>query len=290
MNESISLTHKRMTEEASWKGFLRLAGFESSDLNRRLEQETCVFGTKVFRTDTPQYHATDTGTETMKLHHFLKSTVAGLACAGTLVPGSLVQAAETTAKAPANKPASIVRDLSLTKDGVLQGQVSNAKKAATASLTVSIRKERKEVNRTRTDNKGCFEVKGLKPGTYYIVAGTGHGLYRVWASNIAPPKALKSARIISDKTLIRAQNSDGGILYDENGVAYGQVRIVDNGGLVPVSPGGAFAAPSAGFLDSLGLYDVLLIGGVGAGIGLGVAALNEAEDNNNPPPPPPATP
>jgi hypothetical protein len=228
----------------------------------------------------------------MKLHHFLKSTVAALACAGTLIPGGLVQAGETAVKAQAKKPASIVRDLSLTKDGVLQGQVSDAKKAAAASVTVSIRQERKEVHRTKTDGEGRFEVKDLKPGTYYIVAGTGHGLYRVWASNIAPPKALKAARIISDETLIRGQNPDGGILYDENGVAYGQVRIVDNGGLVPVSPGGAFAAPSAGFLDSLGLYDVLLIGGVGAGIGLGIAALNEADNNNNnnPPPPPPATP
>jgi hypothetical protein len=225
----------------------------------------------------------------MKLHHFLKSTVAALACAGTLIPGGLVQAGETAVKAQAKKPASIVRDLSLTKDGVLQGQVSDAKKAAAASVTVSIRQERKEVHRTKTDGEGRFEVKDLKPGTYYIVAGTGHGLYRVWASNIAPPKALKAARIISDETLIRGQNPDGGILYDENGVAYGQVRIVDNGGLVPVSPGGAFAAPSAGFLDSLGLYDVLLIGGVGAGIGLGIAALNEADNNNNNNPPP-ATP
>jgi hypothetical protein len=232
----------------------------------------------------------------MKLHHFLKSTVAALACAGTLIPGGLVQAGETAVKAQAKKPASIVRDLSLTKGGVLQGQVSNAKKAAASGVAVSIRKARKEVHRTKTDDKGRFEVRGLKPGTYYVVAGTGHGLYRVWASDVAPPKALKAARIISDKTLVRGQNPDGSILYDENGVAYGQVRIVDNGGLVPVSPGGAFAAPSSGFLDSLGLYDVLLIGGVGAAIGLGAAALNEADDNNNnnnnpnPPPPPPATP
>jgi hypothetical protein len=231
----------------------------------------------------------------MKLHHFLKSTVAALACVGTLIPGGLVQAGEAAVKTQAKKSANIVRDLSLTKDGVLEGQVSNAKKAASSGVVVSIRKERKEVHRTKTDDKGRFVVRDLKPGTYYIVAGTGHGLYRVWASNIAPPKALKAARIISDKTLVRGQDPDGNILYDENGVAYGQVRIVDNGGLVPVSPGGAFATSSSGFLDSLGLYDVLILGGVGAGIGLGVSALNKADDNNNnnntnnPPPPPPAT-
>jgi len=201
-----------------------------------------------------------------------------------------VQAGETPVKAEAPRPTNIVRDLSLTKDGVLQGQVSDAKKAASRGVVVSIRKERKEVYRTKTDDQGRFEVRDLKPGTYYVVAGTGHGLYRVWASNVAPPKALTAARIISDKSLVRGQSPDGSILYDENGVAYGQVRIVDNGGLVPVSPGGAFASSSAGFLDSLGLYDVLILGGVGAGIGLGVAALNEANDNNNPPPPPPATP
>jgi hypothetical protein len=226
----------------------------------------------------------------MKLHHIFKSTVAALACAGILIPGGLVQAAEApaNAKAPAKaaapKPASIVRDLSLTADGLLQGQVSNAKKAASTGAVVSIRQKRKEVHRTKTDDKGRFEVRGLKPGLYYIVAGTGHGLYRVWASKKAPPKALKTAKIISDTTLIRGQQ--GGpqgtdILYDETGVAYGQVMIVDNGGLVPVAPGGAFA-PSGSFLGSLGLYDLLMIGGVGTAIGLSAAALND-DDNNNPP-------
>lgn len=220
----------------------------------------------------------------MKLHQFLKSTVAALACAGTLIPGGLVQAGETAVRTEASKTANIVRDLSLTKDGILEGQVSDVKKAASSGVVVSVRqvKERKEVHRAKTDDKGRFAVPYLKPGTYYIVAGTGHGVYRVWANDIAPPKALKAARIISDKSLVRGQSPDGSILYDENGVAYGQVRIVDNGGLVPVSPGGAFAAPSAGFLDSLGLYDVLILGGVGAGIGLGIAALNEANDNDAP--------
>lgn len=217
----------------------------------------------------------------MKLHQLFKSTVAALTCAGMLIPGGLLQAGETTPKTEAKKPASIVRDLSLTSEGVLEGQVFTAKKAAATGVVVSIRQKRKEIHRTRTDDLGRFEVRDLKPGTYYIIAGTGHGLYRVWASTIAPPKALKSARIISDKTLVRGQDSpDGSILYDENGVAYGQVRIVDNGGLVPVSPGATFG-PSTGFLDSLGLYDVLILGGVGAGIGLGVAALNDDDDNNN---------
>lgn len=211
----------------------------------------------------------------MKLHQFFKTTVAALACVGTLLPASIVEAANNPTKVEAKTPANIVRDLALTKDGLLQGQVSNAKKAALKGTVVSIRKDRKEVLRTKTDEQGRFEASKLKPGVYYIVAGTGHGLYRVWSSKTAPPKALKMARIISDKTLIRGQNEPNGrILYDQDGTAYGQVRIVDTGGLVPVAPSGAFAT-SGGFLDSLGVYDVLVLGGIGAAIGIGVAALND---------------
>jgi hypothetical protein len=219
----------------------------------------------------------------MKLHQLFKSTVAALACVGTLIPGNLLEASEAPRQVEARKIANMVRDLALTNEGLLQGQVTDAKNAASEGVAVSLRQDRKEVIRTKTNERGRFEVRDLKPGIYYVVAGTGHGLYRVWANNTAPPKALKSARIISDNTRVRGQNDepDGRILYDEYGVAYGQVRIVDNGGLVPVSPAGAFAGPSVGFLDSLGLYDVLVLAGVGTAIGLGIAALDDDEDNTN---------
>lgn len=222
----------------------------------------------------------------MKLHQLFKSTVAALACAGMLVPSGVVEAAEASAKrAKAINPATVIRDVELTKEGSFHGQVLNAKKEGSNGVVISIRHDRKEVKRAKSDAQGRFAVTGLKPGIYYVVAGTGHGLYRVWKEGTAPPKALKTARIISDKTLVRGlhpHNEDptGQILYDDNGVAYGQVRIVDTGGLVPVSPGAAFA-PSTGFLDSLGVYDLLLLGTAGAGLGFGIAGLNEANDNND---------
>lgn len=221
----------------------------------------------------------------MRVHRFVTSTFVWLACTGMLLPTSFVQAAnpqDAAKTGKSSKPKVTVVDVQLDADGKLRGEVFNAKKQPVANAIVSVRASRKEVVRVRTTEKGTFEVTDLKPGVYYIVAGTGHGVYRVWAAKAAPPKAYKQIRMVSDRTLIRAQNGDGApagtVRIDENGVAWGQVHVIDNGGLVPVGPNTAFVGSGAGFLDSVGVYDVLLLGAAGAGVGIAIYALNEADD------------
>ena len=221
----------------------------------------------------------------MRVHHFVKTSLVCLASIGMLLPGSLVQAAGPKASAKSKKtarPQVTVVDIQLDADGKLHGEVFNAKEKPVANAVVSVRASRKEVVRAKTDEKGHFAISKLKPGVYYIIAGTGHGVYRVWASKLAPPKAREEVRIVSDRTLIRAQNGDGPpagtVRIDEKGVAWGQVHVIDNGGLVPVGPDTAFAGTNGGFLDNVGLYDVLLLGGAGAAVGLAVYAIDEAND------------
>lgn len=213
----------------------------------------------------------------MKLYRNFKTGLAALAIAGTLLPADALEAAqpEAASQAQAAKVASLIRDIKLTEDGLFRGQVADAKQEPVANAVVSIRQARKEIVRTKTDARGTFEVTNLKPGVYYVVAGTSHGVYRVWSNRTAPPKAMASARMVSDISIVRAQ---GQVLYDESGQAYGQVRIVDNGGLVPVGPGASFG-PSGSFIDSIGLWDVLITGGVAAGVVTGVVALDKANDN-----------
>lgn len=218
----------------------------------------------------------------MRVHRFVKTSLVCLASVGMLLPGSLVQAAGPDAADKAAKPAKpqvTVVDIQLDAAGNLTGEVFNAKKKPVANAVVSVRKSRKEVDRVKTDEKGRFVVRDLKPGVYYIIAGTGHGVYRVWSSKIAPPKAHEQVRIVSDRTLIRAQNAPAGtVRIDENGVAWGQVHVIDNGGLVPVGPDTAFVGTNGGFLDNVGLYDILVLGGAGAAVGLAIYAINEADD------------
>ncbi|MHC4879218.1 MAG: carboxypeptidase-like regulatory domain-containing protein [Planctomycetota bacterium] len=210
----------------------------------------------------------------MKLYRNFKAGLAALAIAGTILPANLVEAAQPQQKAQAAKAASLIRDARLTEDGIFRGQVSDAKQKPVANAVVSVRQARKEIVRTKTDARGVFEVTNLKPGVYYVVAGTSHGVYRVWSHRTAPPKALASVKMVSDMSIVRAQ---GQVLYDDSGQAYGQVRIVDNGGLVPVGPNTMFG-PGGSFIDSIGLYDLTVLGLAGGGLGVGIAAYNKAKD------------
>jgi hypothetical protein len=214
----------------------------------------------------------------MKLYRNFKTGLAALAVAGTLLPVDALEASQPEAarQEQAAKVASLIRDVKLTEDGLFRGQVTDAKQEAVTNAVVSVRQARKEIVRTKTDASGTFEVTNLKPGVYYVVAGTSHGVYRVWSNRTAPPKAMASAKMISDLSIVRAQN--GQVLYDENGQAYGQVRIVDNGGLVPVGPGTGFG-PGGSFIDSIGLWDLVMVGGVVGGLTVGIIALDKANDN-----------
>ncbi len=222
----------------------------------------------------------------MKLHQFFKVTAVGLATVGQLIPASIVRA-ETPAptKSPA-KPAAAVLDLELSANGSVSGEVFNAQKVPLKDVAVSVRQGRNEVAATRSDDSGRFTVKGLKPGVYHVVAGTGQGIYRVWSTRTAPPKSLSQIKIVSDRTVIRAQGpdelqqgGDGRILYDQNGTAYGQVRVVDQGGLMPVGTGAPVGVAGGGsFLSSLGVFDVLTVGVGVAAITVGAIAIDKANN------------
>lgn len=212
----------------------------------------------------------------MKLYRHFKTGLVALAVTGMITPSKTLEASqpEVSRQAQAARAASLIRDVKLTEKGLFRGQVTDAKQQPVANAVVSVRQARREIVRTRTDARGVFEVTSLKPGVYYVVAGTSHGVYRIWSHRTAPPKAMSSARMLSDLSIVRAQ---GQVLYDENGQAYGQVRIVDNGGLVPVGPNAAFG-PGGSFIDSIGLWDLTVFGLATGGLATGIAAYDKAQD------------
>jgi hypothetical protein len=225
----------------------------------------------------------------MKLKHFITASVAGLACLGTLLSSSASADQRTTQtkselqrksaalKAKLSKKYTFL-DVQLGTNGDLAGTVFNKKREAVADALVIVRQAGKEIERTRSDKFGDFQIKQLKPGNYHIIAGTGHGLFRVWTAKAAPPKAFKTVKIMSDKSVIRGQ--DDIIVDRETGETYGQVRIYDGGGLVPVQGGepiGFFNGGGSG-LGALGVWDILT--GAATFTALGVAIKNSSDVND----------
>lgn len=236
----------------------------------------------------------------MKLKSFINAAATGLACLGMILPADLMAAppqskskpgrASLSGTAASAKPKSAksestrskrakvrIIDVELAKDGSLRGEVINAKKESVKDAVISVRTAKQEIGRSLSTESGKFSVKKMPSGTYYIVAGTGHGVFRFWKNGKAPKSALSSIRIVSDRAVIRGQN-EGTVLYDEDGTAYGQVRIVDNGGLTPAPPGAFTGVGTPGMLDGLGLFDALLIAGVLTGAGFGIANYLKNED------------
>lgn len=248
----------------------------------------------------------------MKLKSILKATTTGLACLGMFLPADLMAAPPQSKGKPSGRasltgkvtPASAVSartsrrakkrivDVELAKGGQLTGQVINAKKTSVKKAVVSVRTAKQEVGRSLSDQSGRFSIEKVPPGTFYVVAGTGHGVYRLWKNGTAPKKALKQIKIVSDRTVVRAQN-DGEVLYDADGTAFGQVRVADpDAGAYAFSPGpgGGFAGGLTGagigggggsLIGGLGVFDALVIGGGLAGAGLGIANYIENQDQED---------
>jgi hypothetical protein len=230
----------------------------------------------------------------MKLKIILKTATTGLACLGMLLPVDLMAAqpvskARTADQSKLSGKTSVdirrgkvrVIDVELDQAGNLRGKVINAEKESVKQAVISVRTAKKELGRSLSGATGEFTVTNVPAGTFYVVAGSGHGVYRLWKNGTAPRKALKQIRIISDRAVIRAQNdTEGRVLYDEDGTAYGQVRIIDNGGLVGSPSMGAVGSygGGAGMLDSLGVIDALMVGGVLTGVGFGIANYAKNKD------------
>jgi len=230
----------------------------------------------------------------MKLKIFLKTAATGLACLGMLLPGDLMAARPASEIATAGQAARAgktstdagrrrirVIDVELDRSGNLRGEVIDGEKQSVRQAVISVRTAKKELGRSVSNTAGGFTVRNLPAGTFYVVAGSGHGVYRLWKNGTAPRKALNKIRLISDRAVVRAQNeTEGRVLYDQDGTAYGQVRIIDNGGLTGSPAMGAVGSygGGAGMLDSLGVIDALMVGGVLTGVGFGIANYAKNKD------------
>ena len=166
----------------------------------------------------------------MKSHGLLKSATLVLGAVGTVLPASVVTAAgrvgsqtvvdstDTRASSAASKqPAVKIADVVLGKKGELTGIVVNEQGKVLIRSKVVVKRGRKAVARTTTNDAGQFRVEGLRGGVYQIVHAAGISVFRVWANGTAPKSAKTNALIVVRKRLVRGQNGVGPLGFIQPG-------------------------------------------------------------------------
>ena len=186
----------------------------------------------------------------MRTHTLLTKCASIAVCFGVLLSGPVM----------AGTP-GIIKDVELTKAGVLYGQVSSSKSKLVPNAVVYLRHQGVTVAKARSNADGRFAISGVRGGAHEVVVGAVHSPVRLWSAGAAPKGALKGIAVSAEETIIRAQNA-----YCDQCPPGGQCDMCMTGG-------GACAAPTSGF----GMLDVITLATVGAA----VAALVVGIDNKN---------
>ena len=131
----------------------------------------------------------------MSGHKLYRAHLVALVSIGLLLSPSVALAG--------NVPQAQVTDISLASGGALIGQIVDQQGIGKAGVQVVVR-QGQETLVTTTDQKGFFEVKGLRGGTCQIAAGEAQAAYRLWAVNTAPPAAHSDVMLVSDGSIVRA--------------------------------------------------------------------------------------
>ncbi len=185
----------------------------------------------------------------MKRIGLLSKGMIVLACLGMLIPAPVLHAA--TGDAPRQQPtanATVTVDVALGADGSLRGQAVNAQGKPAALTRVSLLQDNREVAAAMTDRDGNFLVRGMRAGTYRLVAGQASVTYRLWRPKMAPPSANRAALVVVDGRQVLAQDGPLGYWLTNPWVVAGLVAAAvaipvaihnhqtDNGPVVPATP------------------------------------------------------
>jgi hypothetical protein len=138
----------------------------------------------------------------MKVRTVLKSALAALACAGTLIPQTSLNAADTASQPATEKAAETslltkVTDVELDQQGRLLGVLVDSNGNPEPLKKVRIQQGNKIVAELNTDREGRFQVSRLRGGIYQIVSEKQAAVVRVWANGTAPPKSKNAVLLVT---------------------------------------------------------------------------------------------
>lgn len=127
----------------------------------------------------------------------MKAWLSISACALTFVLCNLSpQQTVLAAGAAVEDSSPTIADLALQDGGVLNGHLISVQGNALANADVAVYQRGQRVATKKTAADGKFQIAGLRPGVYDVVAADTRKQYRAWAPGTAPPNAKLVARFI----------------------------------------------------------------------------------------------
>jgi hypothetical protein len=98
-----------------------------------------------------------------------------------------------------------VTDVTLSDNGTLRTQIVDFQGQPVVGEKVVVCFQNKPIASLVSDQQGFATVSGLRPGPHQIVTARGTSSFRMWNEDNAPPSAVKTPTVVSDKDIIRGQ-------------------------------------------------------------------------------------
>lgn len=131
----------------------------------------------------------------MRTHTLLTKIASIAVCFGVVLSGPVMAGGN-----------GVIKDVELTKEGVLYGQIHTPQGKVVPEAVVQLRYKGTAVAAARSNENGQFAVSGVRPGAHELVIGPLRSPVRVWAEGTAPRNATKKAVIAVDETVVRGQD------------------------------------------------------------------------------------
>ena len=178
----------------------------------------------------------------MRKHTILSRAASIAVCFGILLTN--------TVSAFDGDPAPTARDIELSADSALQGQIYTSEGRPVEHAAVELRYQGSTVAQATTGANGDFLITGVRGGAHDLAVGSMTVPVRLWKNGTAPSGAAEGVVVAASEEVVRGQAMDP---YCD--------------------PGSACPPTGSGF----GLIDVVTL----AMLGTSVAALIIAIDTNN---------
>jgi hypothetical protein len=181
----------------------------------------------------------------MRTHTLLTKVTSMAVCFGVLLSGPVMAGSK-----------GIIKDVELSRNGTLVGQVFTPEGKAVSDAPVYLRYQGTPIAAARSNSEGRFAIEGVRGGAHEIVVGALNHPVRLWSNGTAPKSATAGAVLSADETIVRGQD-----VYCDS-----------------CPPGGACGTCGP---SGFGMLDVITLATVGAAVGalvVGIDNKNTLED------------